>query len=145
MDNINILAHESHLESQNGWVIAIVGQDEMDCITICNPHKALPKQHVTVFVNSLVAGKPLPQVGMQVDFVPATLSATKSNGANCGGRVLCHKREIQTRAKCNHGGIRCFISPWLADNVAKALGQENWYKGSDLRIGQTYRLGRQRI
>jgi hypothetical protein len=67
MDNINIPAHESCLESQNGWVIAVVEQDEMDCKAICNPHKELPKLHVTVFVNSPVAGKPLSQVGMQAD------------------------------------------------------------------------------
>jgi hypothetical protein len=78
MDNINVPAHESHLESQNGQVIAVVvGQDETDCIAICNPHKALPKQHVMVFVDSPVAGKPLSQVGIKVDFVPVTLLATK--------------------------------------------------------------------
>ncbi len=62
MDNINVTSHESHLESQNDRIIAVLGQDETDCIPICNPHKALPKQHVTVLVNSPVAGKPLSQV-----------------------------------------------------------------------------------
>jgi hypothetical protein len=105
MDNINVPSHESHLGSRNGRDIAVVGQDEMDCIAICNPHKALPKQHVTVFVNSPVTGKPLSQVGMQAYFVSTTSLATKSNGANDGGRVLCHEGEIQTRAICNHGGF----------------------------------------
>jgi hypothetical protein len=77
-----------------------------------------------VLVNSPVADKFLSQVKMQADFVPVTLAATKSNRANDGGKVFRHEGEIQTRAICNHGSFRCFIGPWLADDVAKAMRQE---------------------
>jgi hypothetical protein len=56
MNNINVPAHETHLEPQHCWAVSIVRQNESDDIAVSDPHKALPKKHVTVFVHAPVAG-----------------------------------------------------------------------------------------
>jgi hypothetical protein len=57
MDDINVPAHETHLESQHGWIVAIIQLDEMSGVTICDPHKALSKEHVTILVNGPISCK----------------------------------------------------------------------------------------
>jgi hypothetical protein len=51
MDNGGITIHQTHLQAQNGWVGTVVGKDELNCITVSSPHKALAKEHMAALVH----------------------------------------------------------------------------------------------
>jgi hypothetical protein len=105
MNNIYVPAHETHLETQNCWVISIIRQNESDCIAVSDPHGALPEKHVMALVNTPVTGKPLPKVGVQSNIISMASLTAKGNGADDGGRVFCHESKVQSRAICNHSGL----------------------------------------
>ena len=58
MDNADILAHQTHLQTKNGMVGSIVGKDESYCTTVSKPHKLLTKEHMAALVYSPITREP---------------------------------------------------------------------------------------
>jgi hypothetical protein len=62
MDYINITAHQTHLPAKDGMVGTVIGKDELDCITVSNPHTALTKERMAASVHSLITREPFSQM-----------------------------------------------------------------------------------
>ena len=59
VDDIDIPAHQAHLQTKNCRIAAVVRKDELDCITVRNPNKALPEDIMPDLVNPIIACKAL--------------------------------------------------------------------------------------
>jgi hypothetical protein len=57
MDDVNIPAHQMHLQAEDGGVGTVVGKNEFNHITVSNPHKAWAKEHVEALVNCPITGE----------------------------------------------------------------------------------------
>jgi hypothetical protein len=62
MDDVDIPAHQTHLQAKDGVVGNVLGKNEMDCITVGNPHKAFTKKHVAALVNCPITREILAQM-----------------------------------------------------------------------------------
>jgi hypothetical protein len=51
MDNVDIPTHQTHLQMKDGPIGTEVGKDELNCITVHCPHKALTKKHVAALIH----------------------------------------------------------------------------------------------
>jgi hypothetical protein len=72
-------------------------------VTVHNPDKLLPKEHMAVLINSPVAGKTLEEVGVEANFISASLASSKSYRMDGGRGILHHKIEVGTQLICLHG------------------------------------------
>ncbi len=68
--------------------VAVIQQNEVDFVVILDPHEALTKNHLAIFVDCPVAGEPLAKVRMQSDFIAATALTAKGDRVDDCGRIL---------------------------------------------------------
>jgi hypothetical protein len=59
VDNVNIPAHQAHLQMQDSRVAALIGQNELDGVTISHPHEALSKDVLTTLVDGIITRESL--------------------------------------------------------------------------------------
>jgi hypothetical protein len=59
MDNVDIPAHKTHLQAEDGLIGAIVQKDKLDCITVSHLNKSTPVAHMAYLVHSPVPTEPL--------------------------------------------------------------------------------------
>jgi hypothetical protein len=79
MDDIDIPAHQPQLKAENSQIGTVIRKDEFDPIEVSCPYKLLPKEHMAALVDQSVAGKTLAEMGVEMNFITATLLSTKSN------------------------------------------------------------------
>jgi hypothetical protein len=79
MDDIDIPAHQAHLEAENRWVGTIIRKDELNRIAVGCPHESLSKEHMTTFVYCPVTSEALTQMRVKVNLVATGPPSTKSN------------------------------------------------------------------
>jgi hypothetical protein len=79
MHDVNVPTHKAHLQAQYCRVAAFVGQYELDGIAIRNPHKALPKDVRTTFVDGLIPGEPLTKVGVEPNLISVGATGVKTD------------------------------------------------------------------
>jgi hypothetical protein len=96
VNDVNVPTHKVHLQTKNSRVATLVGQQELDGITIRNPDKTLTKDIVSDFIYTVIACKAFTQMRMQPNFVPAALLSPKSNRMEDSCRTLGHERETFT-------------------------------------------------
>jgi hypothetical protein len=79
MNNIDIPAHQSHLQSKDSRVRTVVGHDKFNGITIRNPYKPLSKEILPTLVDGEVACESFAKVGMQPRFVATRSAGSEAN------------------------------------------------------------------
>jgi hypothetical protein len=103
MDYVNILAHQTHLQAKDGVVGTLIGKNEMDCVTVDNPHKALTKKHMAVLVHCPITRESLAQMRVQSNLIAMAMMSTKCNQVKDSRRSLCHKTEVRSGLIGVHG------------------------------------------
>jgi hypothetical protein len=93
VNDVNVPTHKAHLQTKNSRVAALLGQQELDGVTICNPDKALTKDVVSDLIDTVIASKSFTQMKMQLNFVPVALLSPKANWMEDSCRTLGHERE----------------------------------------------------
>ena len=59
VDYINIPAHQAHLQAYNSRVAAFIRQNELDCIAVSDPNKALAEDILATLVDCPIPGESL--------------------------------------------------------------------------------------
>jgi hypothetical protein len=77
IDNVNVPAHQWHLQLKNSCIVSIIREDETNSITICNPNKSNAKQHMLIFVDRPVTGKTFTEMVVEAYFITMTAPAAK--------------------------------------------------------------------
>jgi hypothetical protein len=93
VNDVDIPAHQAHLQTQESRVAAIIRENEFDGVTVCNPNKALSEDAMPDFVDTVVACKTFAKMGVQPYFVAAAFPSTKANGVEDSLRILSHESE----------------------------------------------------
>jgi hypothetical protein len=91
MDNINVPAHQSHLQPKDSWVVSIEWENETNSITIRNPNKMNAEEHMPIFVDCPVTSKTFTKMGVEAYFIITTVPATKRYQLQNSWRVHCHE------------------------------------------------------
>ncbi len=73
MDNVDISAHQTHLQAEDGWVGTVIEKDEFNCITISGPHKTLAKEHVAALVHGPIPRETFTKVRVEPTFFSAAV------------------------------------------------------------------------
>jgi hypothetical protein len=94
MDYVDIPAHQTHLQAKEGVVGTVVGKNEMDHITVVNPHKMLTKKHIGALVYCPITRESLAQMRVQSNLIAMAMTSTKCNRVKDSHRSLCHKAEV---------------------------------------------------
>ncbi len=76
MDNFDIPTHQTHLQAENGWVGTVIGKDEINCITVSSPHKALAKEHMAGLVHCSITGESFTKIRVKPNFISAAAPGT---------------------------------------------------------------------
>ncbi len=74
VDNIDVPTHQAHLQSKDGVIGTVIGEDKLNCIAVCNPDKSLTKQVMAALVHSVVTSKTFAQMGVQAYLIAAAAS-----------------------------------------------------------------------
>jgi hypothetical protein len=62
MDNVDVPSHDAHLKALDCLIATIIRMKKPSCVTVYDPNKAMPGQHVATFTHGPVSGKDLPKV-----------------------------------------------------------------------------------
>jgi hypothetical protein len=119
MDNVDIPAHQTHLQAEDGWVGTVIGKDKFNCIAISCPHKTLAKEHVAALVHGPIPRETFTKMRVEPNFISAAAPGTKGDWMKNGCGILRHKAEVRSRAVGVHCCGRGSVISWLAKNIAK--------------------------
>jgi hypothetical protein len=121
---VDISAHQTNLQAKDGVVGTIIGKNEMDRVTVRNPHKALSKKHMAALVHCPITRESLAQMRVQSNLIAMAMTSTKCDWVKDSRRSLCHKTEVRSRLVGIHGLSQSNIICGLAYYIAKSLWQE---------------------
>jgi hypothetical protein len=93
VNDVDIPAHQAHLQTQDSRVAALLRENEFDGVTVHNPNKTLRKDVMSDFVDTVVACETLAKMGVQLNFVSAAFPSTKANGVEDSLEILSHESE----------------------------------------------------
>jgi hypothetical protein len=113
MHNAYVPTYKAHLQMQNCRIATLIGQNELNGITVCDPDKMLAKYILSAFVGCVVPREFLLKMLMQPNFnLLGTVSAEVNWVEGCSG-IFCHEGEAMSILiiLCSFGG-RIVIS-WL--------------------------------
>jgi hypothetical protein len=96
MDNVDIPAHQMHLQAKVGMVGTGLGKDESYCMTVNNLHEALTKEHMEAFVHSPITREPFAQMRVQPNLISMAMPSAKCNWIKDGHQSLGHKTEVRS-------------------------------------------------
>ncbi len=57
MNDVNVPAHQLHLQPKDSWVVSVIREDETNSVAIHNPNKMNAKEHMPIFVDRPVTGE----------------------------------------------------------------------------------------
>jgi hypothetical protein len=57
MEDVNIPSHNTHLKMLDCLIATVVQEKKSSSITVRDPNKAMPKQHMATFTHSPVSSK----------------------------------------------------------------------------------------
>jgi hypothetical protein len=120
MDYVNIPAHQMHLQAKDGVVGTILGKNEMDHVTVGDPHKALTKKHMAALIHCPITREFLAQMTVQSNLIATAMTSTECNRVkdSCGN--LCHKIEVRSGLIGIHGLSQSNVICRLAYYIAKS-------------------------
>jgi hypothetical protein len=121
MDYVDISAHQTHLQAKDGMVGTIIGKNEMDRVTVGNPHKALTKKHMAVLVHCPISRESLTQMRLQSNLIATATTSTKCDRVKDSRGSLCHKTEVRSRLIGIHGPSQSNVIRGLAYYIAESL------------------------
>ena len=81
MYNINVPAHELHLQPQDSWVVFVVQENESNSVATRGPNKLSAKEHVSIIVDCPNPCKNFAKMGVEAYLITTTMSATKCHQA----------------------------------------------------------------
>ncbi len=82
MDNVDVPSHDTHLKMLDCLIATVIQEKKPSCVTVHDPNKAMPEQHMVTFTHSPVSGKNLPKVQMEVQFITTCSPRSKGNGVD---------------------------------------------------------------
>jgi hypothetical protein len=121
MDYVNIPAHQTHLQAKDGMVGTVIRKNEMGCVTVGNPHKALAKKHMAALVHCPITRESLAQMRVKSNLIATATMSTECNQVKDSRRNLCHKTEVIYRSIGVHGLSQSNVICGLAYYIAKSL------------------------
>jgi hypothetical protein len=121
MDYVDIPAHQMHPHAKDGMVGTVVGKNEMDCVTVGNPHKALTKKHMAALVHCPITRESLAQMRVQSNLIAMATMSTECNRVKDSRGSLCHKTEVRSGLISIHGLSQGKVIHGLAYYIAKSL------------------------
>jgi hypothetical protein len=93
VNDVNIPAHQAHLQTQDSRVATIIRKNEFDGIAVRNPNKLLPEDIMPDFVDTIITYKAFTQMKVQPYFVAAAFPSSEANWVEDRLRFLGHESE----------------------------------------------------
>ena len=120
MNDIHVPAHESHLQTKEGWVITVVRKDEPDGIAIGDPSETHTPEKVSARVNCPIASKTFAKVGVQLSLAATAASSAKRNWTQFQVALGPHELAFPTSHLSTHSGEGFGIIRWLEGSISKS-------------------------
>jgi hypothetical protein len=121
MDYVDIPEHQTHLQAKDGVVGTIIGKNEMDRVTVGNPHKALTKKHMAAFVHCPITRESLAQMRVQSNLIATATMSTECDRVKDSRGSLCHKTEVRSGLIGIHGlsqsNIICRLVYYIVESL----------------------------
>ncbi len=138
MDNVKVPSHDTYLKMLDCLIAAIVGEKKPSWVTVRDPNKAMPKQHMVTITRSPVSGKDLTMIQMDVCFATTCAPRSKGNRLECALACWGHEIKSVSRHVLSHQLQGCIVVIRMAKNVAKALGQkvcmeDSWFSVIEMK------------
>ena len=70
MNNVAVPSHQTHLQPEDYWIVAFIGQDEPDPKAVSDPRKPSSPHHVATLVDGPVARESFTQMGVKAFSLP---------------------------------------------------------------------------